>query len=191
MAQAQARRRGALESELLQLLKQSVLGGFIPIKRMSHYAPGGANNNSAGNGSAFDSYITLRGSAQRAPLRVDEELRWESPARKCSVRVAAGRFQWQRDAAGTLLVTNQRILFHAPAQDILWQRSLEKLQAVEAQSVEGVPVVMMMFQDLRNPVGFEVPDVQWDIVLDDRPYTLTFTARELVELIVQEQLAAA
>ncbi len=144
-AQRQSRQRTALEAELLELLKLSVIGGHVPIKRLSHYAAGSAANGATGGtaaggaaagGASSDSFITLRDGSRRVPLRASEELRWESPARKCSVQLAAGRFQWQREADGTLIVSTERVLFHCKGarweDDVLWQRSLDTLRAVAA-----------------------------------------------------------
>jgi hypothetical protein len=41
----QASLRAGLEAELLQLLKQSVMKGYIPLKRISQHAPGGNTGN--------------------------------------------------------------------------------------------------------------------------------------------------
>lgn len=184
-ANTQARLRQGLEDELRQLLKQSVLAGYIPIKRLSPFAP---NGQGAAPDADSPGYINMRDSGMRVPLHVDEVLRWESPARQCSVRIVKGKAQWSRDSEGTLLVTSERILFHARAQNQIWQRALSKLITVELERVQGVPVIVMAFGG-EPPLGFETNDVQWDIVLDNRNYSLSFTPQELVNLIIQKQLS--
>jgi hypothetical protein len=178
---SQASLRAGLEAELLQLLKQSVMKGYIPLKRISQHAPGG----NAGNGT----HISLNGSGTRVPLRASEELRWESPARLCSVRIVNNRMEWRQEAEGTLVISSERVLFSSSNQDTpLFQRSMERLKSVEIEPVENVPVVVMTFTGFSDVVGFIVGDVRWEITLDDKSYTLTFSTQELVEIILQQQL---
>ncbi|HEX8234754.1 MAG TPA: serine/threonine-protein kinase [Abditibacteriaceae bacterium] len=177
----QASLRAGLEAELLQLLKQSVMKGYIPLKRISQYAPGG----NAGN----DTHINLNGNGARIPLRASEVLRWESPARLCSVRIVNNRMEWRQEAEGTLVISSERVLFGHNDQDTpLFQRSMQRLKTVEIEPVENVPVVVLTFTGFSDVVGFIVGDVRWEITLDDKNYTLTFSTQELVEIILQQQL---
>jgi hypothetical protein len=172
------RRHAQLQNELLELLRNSVLGGFIPIKRMSQYAAADDSDTDAGPA------ILLKSHARRIPLRASENLRWECPASHCSVKMSGGIFYWQREATGTLVVSTERVLFHGSgADDKLWQRSLAKLQAAEVHRVQGVIVAGLTFEDLQRPVGFEMNSFAWDIVVDGKPYSLVFSAHELVEML--------
>jgi hypothetical protein len=100
------------------------------------------------------------------------------------------RMEWRQEAEGTLVISSERVLFGHKDQDTpLFQRSMERLKSVEIEPVENVPVVVMTFAGFSDVVGFIVGDVRWEITLDDKNYTLTFSTQELVEIILQQQLA--
>jgi Protein kinase domain len=174
------RRHGQLQAELMELLKDSVLGGFIPLQRMSQYASAADNDTDDGL------VIVFKGDARRIQLRAGEHLRWESPASQCSVKMSGGIFYWQREATGTLVVSSDRVLFQGDGpDDRLWQRTLARLQAAEVHRVQDAMVAGLTFEDLHKPVGFEMNSVAWDIIVDGDAYSLVFSAHDLVEMLNQ------
>ncbi|HEX8834324.1 MAG TPA: protein kinase [Abditibacteriaceae bacterium] len=176
---SQRQRRAGLEGEFLDLLKQSVLGGFIPIQRVSTYSqqPNDPNGIS----------LAIKGSAKRTQLRSSELVLWESPARLCTVRLERNLAAWHRAAAGTLVVTNERVLFNPTGPDArLWQTSLTKIETISMQHVQQVPVVVLKMLGGDEPIGFEVSQVSWDIVVDGKNYALTFQPHELATLLMQQ-----
>jgi hypothetical protein len=116
-------------------------------------------------------------------------LRWESPARLCSVRIVNNRMEWRQEAEGTLVISSERVLFSSSNQDTpLFQRSMERLKSVEIEPVENVPVVVMTFTGFSDVVGFIVGDVRWENHSGRQKLHTHFSTQELVEIILQQQL---
>jgi hypothetical protein len=171
--------RVALEREFNELLRQSVIGGHIPIERVSHHAP----QNSPQSGV----HIAVRGGSRRVQLRASENVLWESPAQLCSVRIERGVPLWSRHSWGSFLVTSERVLFSVPGDTYqLWQKPLRSVASVEMQYVQGAPVVLLTFSDPDPAVGFLLNEVKWDVVVDGETHSLTFAPHEVASLMMQQ-----
>lgn len=177
--QAQGSNAVALENEFIDLLRQSVMGGFIPIQRVASNAP----PQKSGTGI----HISLAGHARGAHLRASEQVLWESGAHFCTARIENGVHVWMRGPQGTLLVTSERLIFSvAGSDDRPWDRALSKLETVQIQNVQGVSLVATTYRGEAITVGFELGAVRWDIVVDGKSYSLVFTPQELVTLLMQQ-----
>jgi hypothetical protein len=173
------KRLAGLDEELIRLYKQSVVGGYVEMKRMSpamttddwRHLPG--------------MFVTLPLNVVHTPLRASEMLRWESAANKCSVHSTQGNYLWFRDAAGMLLVTSERVLFVSQAdknRNQVWQSGLDEISNVELQTVQGSVVVVLHFTNQR-PLGFEMGVNKWNLVIDGATHTLTMTPEDLVLML--------
>lgn len=172
-----ARARAVLEFN--ELLRQSVIGGHIPIQRVSHHAP----QNTPQSGV----HITVRGGQRRVQLRASEAVLWESPAQLCTVRIERGTMLWSRHSMGAFLVTSERVLFSSPGDTgTLWQKPLRNIASVEMQYVQGASVVLLTSADSDPPVGFELNEVSWDVMVDGETHTLKFAPHELAALLMQK-----
>jgi serine/threonine protein kinase len=176
--------KAGMEKEFYDLLRQSVLGGFVPIQRMSQFAPPSAP--------APGIYITIKGGGNRVPLRASESVLWESPARQCQVTVGAQGYIWRPHTWGVLLITGERLLFNPSEQDArLWQKPLAKIETVESHFArdaggQNIPVILVTFSDGQTPMGLALSDVTWDIMVDGQIYPLTFHPHELSALLMHQ-----
>lgn len=173
------RRLGKLEEELMQLYKQSAVGGYVPLKRMSPAASPDDWKHMPGL------FVVLPLNVVHTALRTSEVLRWESAANKCSVHTTQGNYLWFRDAAGVLLVTTERVLFVAQGdkgRNQLWQCGLYEMSNVEIQTVQGSTVVVLYFHNQR-PMGFEMGVNQWSLIVDGATHSLTMTPDDLVSML--------
>jgi hypothetical protein len=172
-------RRSEALREFNELLRQSVIGGHIPIQRVSHHAP----QNTPQHGV----HITVRGGQRRVQLRASESVLWESPAQLCTVRVERGVMLWSRHSMGAFLVTTERVLFSSPGDTgTLWQKPLRSVASVEMQYVQNASVVLLTFNDSDPPLGFELSEVSWDVIVDGETHTLKFAPHELAALLMQK-----
>jgi serine/threonine protein kinase len=145
------RRRQQLEAELQELLKKSLLEGFIAVQ-----AP-----------------------ANGVALRKTERLVWTSAASKLKRRWTQGEGFWEEEFRGTLYVTNERLLLQI-APDKLWQRGLSKLTGAEMQMANGADIGVFAFSDLQRPVGFQMPAMQIRISVGNHSCVLSLGMGDLI-----------
>ena len=180
--QWQARLRGqtdALNREFNELLRQSVIGGHIPIERVSQNAPQ--------NGPQTGVHIAVRGAQRRVQLRASENVLWESPAQYCSLRNEFGTLLWTRHSMGSFLITSERIMFSVPGDtQQLWQKPLRSVASAEMQYVQNTPVVLLTFNDQDPAAGFLLDQVKWDVVVDGNVHSLVFAPHEVASLLMQQ-----
>lgn len=155
--QSEQDRRKRLHEELVGLVKKSVLAGFVPIQ----------------------------GGTERLPLNEGEILCWNSAATRFKLRSRQGQSYWDSDVAGRLLVTNHRLVFATPDAK-RWQKPLEKIHTVrvDQHGIISVSYILRLgFDDLVNPVGFCIEDVQATATINDYPCTVTLTLKDLREML--------
>lgn len=122
---------------------------------------------------------TLRLLNKRITLQVTERLFWEGKAQKWDTRGSS----WWIDASGTLLVTNERIIFDSGSTR-LWERPLTKLLSIETQRLKsGSTVIIIEVEGRQNPIAFEVDDLCVTVTLNNQSFTLILTMRDLVDLL--------
>ncbi len=169
----EARRREGLHDEMRGLLKQSVIGGFIPIKRMAA-------------GSSAQDWVTMGGrfvvlplDTIRTPLRAGEVLRWEMAAQKCTLVTQAGIPAWNREGHGVLTITSERVFYTSPNQR-LWQAALYEIERVEIYpSSEGTFILEPMSSAFKNRTSFELVEMKWTLILDGAMMELTMTPKDI------------
>jgi serine/threonine protein kinase len=170
---AQLRERAPLERELTQLYRQSVVEGFIPLKRLT--AASGNWMKSSGT------FVALPWSSLHSPLHSGEALRWESPAYKLGVGSVLGVLLGTPDVQGLLSVTTERILYASPGE--VWERSLKQLRSVETQALEGFMIFSLQFHNLRPPVLFSVGPVTWNLVVDGETREIVMAPQALEHIL--------
>lgn len=170
---SEARRREALHDEMRGLLKQSVIGGFIPIRRMA-------------SGSSAQDWVTMGGrfvvlplDTIRTPLRAGEILRWEMAAQKCTLVTQAGIPAWNREGHGVLTITSERLFFTAPNQR-LWQAALYEIERVEVYpSSEGTFILEPMSQTFKSRTSFELVEMKWTLIMDGAMMELSMNPKDI------------
>ena len=162
-------RRNRLSEQLVDLLKRSARGGFVPI-------PGGT---------------------ARLPLNDGEVLCWDSQAKKLRQRTYQGQpyWEWKHDDEGRLLVTNQRLVF-ATSDARRWQRPLVKMHTARVDEIRFRPgpandvnILVVGFDDLQKPVAFWPDDMQVRLTINDYPCSATLVTTDLHEML-QSRLSA-
>jgi hypothetical protein len=143
-----------LEKQVLGLIKQSYIGGFIPL--------------------------SLQTTA--ISLKKGENLLWESSAAKMKQQSSGGMLYWNSDESGMLIVTSQRIIFR-PEHANLWTRNLSKVVGVEQQPVGSLQVVVIYVDGLQRPVGFYVGDVQATMTFESRTFQFSLDGSDLREIL--------
>lgn len=154
LQQAEQERRKQLDAELTGLLKQSFLDGWISQRLET---PG-------------------------VLLRRNEALRWQSPAHRCKQRSTQGCLYWQLDAAGTLLVTTERVLFQAQGGS-LWQKPLSKLLKAEVRDTQRIQLAALHFDGLQKPLAFAIGSLTMDVTVLGQKRSITLTPSDLVALL--------
>ena len=182
LQQTEARRREALHDEMHSLLKQSVLGGHVEIKRMANMA------------SAQD-WVAQPGrflalpldNAARTPLRVGELLRWEMPTQYCTLVMSAnGIPSWNREGTGTLTITSERIFCTIPGQR-LWQLTFGEIQDVMLHPLTGQYAgqfnLELISPKLPVRTSFTLADITRTLVLDGSLIEMTVTPKEVANIV--------
>jgi hypothetical protein len=170
--QGHKRQSAQLQDEWSELLKRAIVGGFIPFRRMSSQAP-----------AASDVYVSLRDDANRIPLRPSEELRWETAANLCISQVTWSGYNWSRAGSGTLVVTNERILFSSRGSDAPWQAALGQVRHAETTVVQGALLVVLSLYNTPQMIGFEIGDARFEVVYEGKYYTIALSPLHLATLI--------
>jgi len=152
--ESQKQQRAQAETRLTELLRQSFLAGFVPLP------------------------TTNVGVA----LKQGETVHWHSQAEKLKVRSVQGQQYWDTDGIGSLVVTNQRIYFHAP-QESLWQKPLGKVATAEIQRVSSKPILVLQIDGLQKPIGFDAAGLQITVPVDGQTRALSLTVQDLVRLL--------
>ncbi len=142
---AEARRREGMHDEMRGLLKQSVIGGYIPIRRM---AAGSSSQDWVNLGGRF---VVLQLDTIRTPLRSGEVLRWEMAAQKCTLMTQAGIPAWNREGHGVLTISSERVFFTS-ANQRLWQVALYEIDRVGI-----ISFVRRHFHSRTNVVHLQKP----------------------------------
>ncbi len=170
---AEARRREGLHDEMRGLLKQSVIGGFIPIRRMAAGSSAQDWVNLAGR------FVVLQLDTIRTPLRTGEVLRWEMVAQKCTLMTQAGIPAWNREGHGILTISSERVFYTAPNQR-LWQAALYEIERVEVYpSSEGTFILELMSSTFKNRTAFELGEMKWTLVMDGALMELTMNPKDI------------
>jgi hypothetical protein len=151
---AQRDRRAQLEKQAVDLVKQSYIGGFIPLGLQT----------------------------PNVSLKKGENVLWESGATKLKQRSSKGLLYWDTDKSGTLIVTNQRIIF-CTSYSLVWTHNLSKVVNVAQENAGGLQVVTVWLDALQKPVGFHVSDVQASATVDSRTFQFNLNAGDLREII--------
>jgi hypothetical protein len=177
--QNETRRREALHDEMRSLLKQSVTGGYIPVKRMANPA---SAPDWVGQPGRFV-VLPLDNSA-RTPLRAGEELRWEIPAQRMTLMTLPGGIpSWNREGQGTLTLTSERVFFTAPRQP-LWQAALYEIERVEVYpSSVGSNILELFSAAFKQRTSFEVVEMPWTLVMDGSVAELSMTPKDVAGII--------
>ena len=150
-------RRQLQHAELQDLVKQSTLGGFLPL------ATGG----------------------QRLPLESGEVLCWSSPAIKLKQRRQRGKPYWLVDGDGTIMVTNQRIVF-AQEDGCRWQKPVSKVHTVRVENLgteTDKAALILGFDGLQNPIGFYCSSLRASFTIHGYPCSVTLTLTDLAKAI--------
>ncbi len=176
--QTQNRANAQRLSEWSELLKRSVIGGYLPFRRLStQTAPSGQ-----------ETYVALRNDGVRAQLHANEEVRWESAANLCMSQKDWNGYRWMRVNSGTLVVTNSRLLFTMRSSDPsrqkeIWQTDLAQIRSAETQLVQGALLVVVSVYNTPQLIGFEIGDARFEIIYEGKPVNVSFSPLHLATLI--------
>jgi serine/threonine protein kinase len=174
------RQFASLEEERLELYKQSVLEGFIPLQRMSPAASADDWKHVPGT------FVVLPLSVVHVALRPGEDLRWESPAVRCGVQSDGQKLLLRREYSGTLMVSNERIQFvnsldNRPNQ--VWQQQVKDLRKAEIVPVDKSVVVILDFYGTTSLIGFEVAPLTWSLKTNGHLINIAMKPYDLLKLL--------
>lgn len=129
--------------------------------------------------SFFNGYLgTLKPQNLRITLRAEECLFWEGTAKKWDSRDGS----WWVEAQGTLLVTDERIIFDSDSTRP-WERPLTKVLSVHSVRINKSDAVAVDIEGRKNPIAFEVADLRVRVSVNNQSFTLTLTAHDLSDLL--------
>lgn len=150
-------RRVQLHIQLAELVKKSVLGGFIPIET----------------------------GAEHLPLDKSEALCWSLPAKRLKQRSRQGQSYWDLDDDGTLFVTTQRVVFATPNAN-RWQRPRSKMHTARIEylgSGRDVLALVIGFDGLQKPVAFYFAGLTVDTTVDNCKCSVALTVTDLADTL--------
>ena len=166
------------QGEWSELLKRSLMDGFLPFRRLS------AQTANSGN----ETYVALRNDGARAQLHAGEEIRWESAANLCMSQKDWNGFRWMRASSGTLDVTSERLLFSMRSSDPsrqseIWQTALDQVRSAETQLVQGALLVVISVYNTPQLIGFEIGDARFETIYEGKPFNVSLSPLHLAMLI--------
>ena len=153
-AKTQEQQRDQLQAELDRLLKEAYFAGAFALQPRE----------------------------KRAGLRPEECLLWESPGEKLKVRTYQGYQYYEADLVGTLLVTDERLVFVSGYGQV-WQRKFNKLAAAEMAYCGSQRVLLAWFVDLQKPVPFVVSLGTMSVTVSGRTCTFNLGMDDLERLL--------
>jgi hypothetical protein len=175
-------RKRQMQVEWDDLLKRSIIAGYIPFRRLSGRSPA-TNGNHA--------YVSLRDDNNRLQLRASEELRWETAANAWSAAAVPqiswqGFYlenQWNLFGAGTLTVTSDRVLFNAWRNGgAPWQCNVQQISKIETQLVQDVMLVVLTLQN-STVIGFDVTGARLEVAFDGKLYEVALSPLHLESVL--------
>ena len=179
----QAQSRKQAQSDWNELLKRSVLEGFLPFRRLSGRAP---------QPQAGESFVSLRDDANRKAVRASETIRWETPGHLAVAEIVetivffipTQSYQWGLAGSGTLTITSERILFN-PWQSggALWQCSFDQIDQVETQIVQDTMLAIISLRGTSQLIGFDIGEAQLEVIYDGQIYNMSFSPLHLASLL--------
>jgi hypothetical protein len=147
-------RKVAIGKQIEDLLKQSFIGGFIPLRLQT----------------------------TSLSLKKDEHLLWETAACKLKQRSSNGIPFWGTDAAGALLVTDRRVIFRA-STGAIWTKSIDRLLSVNHEYAGSEGVCVLWIDGQQKPVGFAGIRTTMTISMGNNVFPIETTSHDLRELL--------
>lgn len=179
--QSQQRQRTHLQSEWVELLKRAILNGFMPFRRLSAQSTPAKGEN----------YVALRGDLNRAPLRMTEELRWESQANFWLLQADRGGKRWMPVSVGQLVITTERVLFSTRSNDKPNQWLISQLRNVEVQMMQNRLIIALAIYNVPQLVGLEIGEPRLEMIYGDQSYAIAISPLQLAALIKNLRVASS
>jgi serine/threonine protein kinase len=147
-------RRCALEKKVQDLVKQSFIGGFINLGLTTH----------------------------SVSLKRDERVVWESGTVKLKQRTSNGIPYWETDASGTLVVTEQRIIFRSDI-GTMWSKPLTKLLGANHEYLGNHGITVIWIEGNQKPVAFGAPPTSATATIQGHSVPIELTSHDLREVL--------
>lgn len=176
--QSQKRLNVQRSEEWNELLKRAIIGGFVPMRRLSSQLVA----------SGQETYVALRNDGTRALLHAGEELRWE-----CAANLWMSQKDWNgvrlaRTSAGTLVLTDQRLLFvmrssDPKRQNEVSQINIAQVRSAETQLTQNALLVVVSVYNSPKLFGLEIGDARFEVVYEGKPFSIAMSPLHLATLI--------
>ena len=133
-------RKAALEKQIQELVKQSLIGGFINL---------GLQTSSIS-------------------LKRDERVAWETKAFKLKQRTSNGVAFWESEGIGVLVVTDQRVIFRADT-GAMWTKPVTKLLSANHEYLRDQGICVVWIDGQQKPVAFSAVHAMGTVSMGTQP----------------------
>jgi serine/threonine protein kinase len=154
LSKAEEQQRAGIAKQIQDLVKQSFIGGFIPLE---------VQTKSIG-------------------LRKDEHVAWESGACRLKQRSSNGVPYWDSDGTGMLLVTDQRVIFRADT-GAMWSKPVAKLLSADHDYIRDQGICVLWIDGQQKPVGFAGVTTSVTVTVGNNTFPLELTSHDLREML--------
>ena len=154
LGNAEQQRRAAIQKQIQELVKQSFIGGFIPLEVQT----------------------------KTIGLRKDERVAWESTACRLKQRFSNGVPYWDTDGVGMLVVTDQRVIFRADT-GAMWSKPLAKLLSANYEYIRDQGVCVLWIDGQQKPIGFAGVTTSGEVSVSNNTFPLKLTTHDLREVL--------
>ncbi len=146
--------KAGIEKQLQDLVKQSFIGGFITL---------GLQTTSIG-------------------LKKDERVVWESPACKLKQRTSNGVPFWESEGVGTVVVTDQRVIFRADS-GATWTKSVTKFVSANHEYLSDQGICVLWIDGQQKPVAFAAFGPTLTFSIGNTTFPVQLTSHDLREVL--------
>lgn len=151
---AEEQRRAGIAKQIQDLVKQSFIGGFIPLEVQT----------------------------KNIGLRKDERVAWESGACRLKQRSSNGVPYWDSDGMGMLLATDQRVIFRADT-GAMWSKPVARLLSADHEYLRGQGVCVLWIDGQQEPIGFAGVRTSGTVTVGNNTFPLELTSHDLHEVL--------
>ena len=150
----QQERKAAIEKQIQELAKQSLIGGFVNL------------------------------GLQTTPiaLKKHERVVWETPGCKLKQRTSNGVPFWESDGVGTLVVTDQRVIFRADT-GAMWTKPFTKLLSTNHEYIRDQGICVVWIDGQQKPVAFAGARATGAVSIGDASFSIALTTSDLREVL--------
>jgi len=107
---------------------------------------------------------------------------WETPGCKLKQRTSNGVPFWESDGVGTLVVTDQRVIFRADT-GAMWTKPFTKLLSTNHEYIRDQGICVVWIDGQQKPVAFAGARATGAVSIGDASFSIALTTSDLREVL--------